>query len=78
VDIPENPSTEDWERSLVAAQNEPFYKNMEDFPYFIQVSVVYSGSSKVKGGEWLSYMDQRVVVLKQRKSITHSFSTIGN
>lgn len=80
VSIPNNRSPKDWERFLLDAQNEPFYMNMQvDFPYFIQVSMMYSGSSKVKGGEWLSFMDRRAVVLKERKFlIVHLFPTIRN
>ena len=67
LDIPASPTEEDWTRMLMEAQNESFYAKMPDFPYFIQISLVYSGSSKLKGGEWLSLVDRKVVALKNRK-----------
>lgn len=63
-----NPSTEeDWERLLLEAENEPFHERMWDFTYFIRVALMYTGSSKAKGGEWLSMVDRKVVKLRERK-----------
>jgi hypothetical protein len=62
----DNPSEGDWESILLAAEEEPLHAKL-DFPYYIRVSLLYTGSSKAKGGEWLAMVDRKVVKLKERK-----------
>ena len=70
LNIPENSTEEDLERVLIAAQNEPFHMNMLGFPYLMQVFMIYSGSSKLKAGKWVSLVGRRVDALKDRKLLT--------
>ena len=63
---PDSPSEADWESILLAAEEEPLRAKL-DFPYYIRVSLIYTGSSKAKGGEWLEMVNRKVVKLKERK-----------
>jgi uncharacterized protein (UPF0248 family) len=61
---------EDWDRILLAAENKPFHEKMglagHSLSNYLRVTLLYSGSSKVKGGEWLSMVDRKVRKLKER------------
>ncbi|KAG0646774.1 Leukocyte receptor cluster member 9 [Hyphodiscus hymeniophilus] len=65
LDIPDSPTLKDWDRVLRTAQNKPFHMSMQNFTFFVEISMVYGGPSKLKGGEWLSSIDGRVVGLKE-------------
>lgn len=56
-----------WEKILLVTESQPFFAKMRKFPYFIEVSLVYSGTSMVQGFEWLSMVDREVVQLKERE-----------
>ena len=61
-----NLSVADLEKILFAAEEEPLHAKL-DFPYYIRMSLMYTGSSQAKGAEWLAMVDRKVVKLKERK-----------
>jgi hypothetical protein len=69
VEVPVNPSIQEWKEFLIAEQGKPFYMKMEypaSIPYFVSVFMVFNGASRIKGGEWLGWMQRRVEHLKER------------
>jgi hypothetical protein len=58
----------DWDQLLSQIEAVPLHQKL-DYPYYLQVTVLYNGSSSIKGGEWLSIVERRLEWLKTSKYI---------
>lgn len=56
----------DWNQLLSRLEVEPLPKRL-DYPYYLQVTVLYTGSSNAQGAAWLSMVERKLVWLKERK-----------
>jgi hypothetical protein len=65
--------SKDWNQLLTQIETEPLQQRM-DYPYYLQVTVLYTGSSNTKGGEWLSMVERRVKLLKNSKLFLNASS----
>ena len=55
-----------WEQLLSQIEDEPLHRRL-DYAKYLQVTVLYSGPSSMKGGEWLSLVERRLDWLKTSK-----------
>ena len=53
----------DWDQLLSQIEAEPLYKKFV-YPYYLQATVLYTGSSSIKGGEWISMVKRRLEFLR--------------
>lgn len=56
----------DWNQLLSEIEAEPLHRKL-DYPYYLQVTVLYTGSSNLKGGEWLEMVERKLEWLKDCK-----------
>ena len=56
----------DWDHRLSQIEAEPLCKKFV-YPYYLQVTILYTGSSSIKGGEWISMVKRRLEFLRSSK-----------
>jgi hypothetical protein len=56
----------DWNQLLSDIEAEPLHRKL-DYPFYLQVTVLYTSSSNLKGGEWLEMVERKLEWLKDSK-----------